>query len=82
MGGIIDRRLEHLAPSDRMIAATRRTLLSKAGALANGELAPANDGALYAGVKGGYFLAPDELELTDAYEHASIAAGKRQAPVG
>jgi phenylpropionate dioxygenase-like ring-hydroxylating dioxygenase large terminal subunit len=82
MGDIIDRRLEHLAPSDRMIAVTRRTLLATAEALAKGEMKPANDGALYAGVNGGYFLAPDDLGLRDAYEHASIAAGKRHAPVG
>lgn len=79
MGGIIDRSLEHLAPSDRMIAVTRRMLLTTAGALLKGEKGPAKDGAIYACVKGGYFLAPDHLNLPDAYEHATIEVGKSHA---
>ena len=82
MGGIIDRSLEHLAPSDRMIAVTRRMLLTTAGALEKGEMGPAKDGVLYARVKGGYFLAPDHLKLSDAYEHAMIEVDNRRAPVG
>jgi phthalate 4,5-dioxygenase len=79
MGGVIDRRLEHLAPSDRMIAATRRKLLATAEALAKGEGEPASDGAVYAGARGGYFLAPDHLKLPEAYENATLAAVKEKA---
>jgi phenylpropionate dioxygenase-like ring-hydroxylating dioxygenase large terminal subunit len=81
MGGITDRSFENLAPSDRMIAVTRRNLMTAAEGVAKGEAGPANDGALYAGVKGGYFLAPDHLKLPEAYEYAGGAAGKQRTSI-
>ena len=78
MGAITDRSLEHLAPSDRMIAVTRRKLLNTAQALAKGEPVPDNEGSVYAPARGGYFLAPESMKLTEAYEHATREAAKKR----
>ena len=68
MGAITDREFEHLAPSDRMITMTRRRLFAAATGLAKGETPPANSGTVYAGARGGYFLASDALKLRAAYD--------------
>ncbi len=70
MDAITDRSTEHLAPSDRMIAITRRRLLEAAEAIAQGAKAPGRDGSIYAGARGGYFIAPNGGSLTDAYRDA------------
>jgi phthalate 4,5-dioxygenase oxygenase subunit len=69
MGGIVDRSAEHLAPSDRMIAVTRRRLLEAATAAT----APGGDGGFYDGVRGGFFLGPAGQDLAEAYETAQAA---------
>jgi phthalate 4,5-dioxygenase len=75
MGPITDHSWEMLAPSDRMIAATRRRLLLAAKALAEtGALPPGAGGAeAYGRIRGGFFLAPDTRRWPDVY-HAQLAA--------
>ncbi len=70
MDPIADRTIEHLAPSDRMIAVTRRRLLDAAASVAQGETAPVEDGGGYAGARGGYFIAAQGKQLIDAYREA------------
>ena len=61
MGEIVDRSLEHLAPSDRMIAITRKRLLQAAQELMNEKKVPAtvDNPDIYLGARGGAFVAPD-----------------------
>lgn len=70
MGAITNRNTEHLAPSDRMIAVTRRRLLESAMALTQDGRAPAEDGGAYAGARGGYFIAKGGKALLEAYRDA------------
>ena len=79
MGAITNRVTEHLAPSDRMIAVTRRRLLDVATSLAPGERAPAEDGAAYAGARGGYFIAKAGKPLIEAYREAGGVVEKAPA---
>ncbi len=67
--GIVDRSLEHLAPSDRMIATTRRRLIKAANAHAtDGSLPPfAQCQDMMRTVRGGSFVAPDDVDWLDAY---------------
>src|SRR5262249_55100523 len=69
MGEIVDRSLEHLAPSDRMIMVTRRRLLDAARAFAaDGRLPATVDGAhIYRKARGGSFGAPPAEDWLDAY---------------
>jgi len=77
MGPVTDHLFEHLAPSDRMIMATRRRLLQAARALArNGTVPPGVDdpGIMYA-VRSGDFVADAKLRWRDAYDaqmHAAV----------
>ena len=69
MGAILDRSLEHLAPSDQMITTVRRMLiraahdLEKTGAVHKS----AADHTLYDRVRGGHFSADDAQDWLDAY---------------
>jgi len=69
MGEIVDRTLEHLAPSDRMIALTRKRLLEAAQALRDHGKAPAtvDNPDIYRGARGGAFVAPAKLDWLAAY---------------
>jgi len=69
MGDISDRSLEHLAPSDQMITATRRRLVNAARALRDkGTVPPLVDNPEVAGVaRSGEFVAPDTQQWRDAY---------------
>jgi hypothetical protein len=69
MGAITDHGLEHLAPSDLMIAQTRKRLLGAAKAYRKSGAAPpgADDGRLFAGVRGGSFNAASGLAWDQAY---------------
>jgi hypothetical protein len=71
MGSTVNRMGEHLAPSDRMIAVTRRRLLDAARAVARGETPPATAAEIYEGVRGGYFIAEQGGGMFDAYRAAS-----------
>ena len=69
MEEIVDRSLEHLAPSDRMIAVTRKRLLQAAQELMNEKKVPAtvDNPDIYRGARGGAFVAPIEQDWLDAY---------------
>jgi phthalate 4,5-dioxygenase len=70
MGGITDHAFENLAPSDLMIARTRRRLLRAARALDKDETVPpcVDDPDLYTAVRSGDFLADAKIAWRDAYE--------------
>jgi phthalate 4,5-dioxygenase oxygenase subunit len=69
MGEIVDRSLEHLAPSDRMIAITRRRLLDACQKLMNDKVVPplVDDPDLCRRARGGSFIASAKLDWLDAY---------------
>jgi phthalate 4,5-dioxygenase len=69
MGDIVDRSLEHLAPSDRMIAITRRRLLEACQKFANDGTVPplVDDQPLCRRARGGSFVAAARLDWLDAY---------------
>ncbi|MBS0407340.1 MAG: Rieske 2Fe-2S domain-containing protein [Proteobacteria bacterium] len=69
MGPIIDHSAEHLAPSDQMIARTRRLLLAAARAWRDGKEIPpgARIPEVYLGARSGSFLAGPGTTLEDAY---------------
>ncbi len=79
MGGVVNRMNEHLAPSDRMIAVTRRRLLEAAEAVARGEAPPSATADAYAGVRGGYFIAKSGDGMLDAYRAANSKSEKAPA---
>jgi phenylpropionate dioxygenase-like ring-hydroxylating dioxygenase large terminal subunit len=63
MGRIVDRSLEHLAPSDMMIARVRRLLLGAARGAAKGTMPPgAADPLCLDGVRGGHFVAAKDRD--------------------
>ena len=69
MGEIVDRTLEHLAPSDLMITRTRRRMLLAARAFAkNGAPPPGADNPeIHRRVRSGDFVAPKTLSWLEAY---------------
>jgi phthalate 4,5-dioxygenase len=71
MGAITDRTLEHLAPSDRLIIATRRRLLDAARSSRDKSAAlPHLDGARAATLRSGDVIALDGQSWDEAYEHS------------
>ena len=70
MGVILDRTLEHLAPSDQMITTVRRMLIRAAGDLKKTGALPisATDATVYDRVRGGHFSASDACDWLDAYD--------------
>ena len=87
MGPTTDHTWEHLAPSDRMIIATRKRLVAAAHALAeDGRTPPAVDNPeCQLGARAGSFIADTQLEWMDAYEQqletAANPTGKLSARV-
>jgi phenylpropionate dioxygenase-like ring-hydroxylating dioxygenase large terminal subunit len=69
MGEIVDRTLEHLAPSDRMIALTRKRVLEAAQQLMHHDKVPetVDQPDICRRARGGAFIAPVELDWLDAY---------------
>ncbi len=69
MGGIVDRRLEHLVPSDQMIARVRARLRKTAEArLKSGAVPPGVDApAVNLRARSGSFNAPPSASLSEAY---------------
>jgi phenylpropionate dioxygenase-like ring-hydroxylating dioxygenase large terminal subunit len=69
MEPLVDRTREHLAPSDRMITATRRRLLNAANALRNdGTVPPGVDQPdVYRGARAGAFVVAEGEDWYDAY---------------
>jgi phenylpropionate dioxygenase-like ring-hydroxylating dioxygenase large terminal subunit len=76
MGGIADRTFEHLAPSDHMIAETRRRLVRAARDFAEkGSRPPAADApAENFFARAGHFIAPSDADWLDAYRERLAAA--------
>ncbi len=79
--GIVDRSFEHLAPSDRMIAITRRRLIAAAQAHQKDGSIPAtvDRPELVRGARGGSFIASDKVDWLDAYAEE---LRKAQSPMG
>jgi phthalate 4,5-dioxygenase len=83
--GIVDRGLEHLAPSDRMITVTRRRLITVARAHQKDGTVPAtvDQPELARGARGGSFVARDDIDWREAYleemRRAKSPAGFLQA---
>jgi hypothetical protein len=69
MGDIVDRTMEHLAPSDRMVTLTRRRLIRAARALqAQGIAPPALENPKVChGARSGSFTAPNNISWLQAY---------------
>lgn len=69
MGEIVDRSLEHLAPSDRMIMITRKRLIEAAEKYAKDGVVPStvDNPDICRGARGGAFVAPTQLDWLDAY---------------
>jgi len=85
MGGIADLPFEHLAPSDQMIAVTRRRMLQAADALAkSGARPPAADTPEdFFIARSGYFVAPRDANWLDAYcQRLNEARPERQIAFG
>ncbi len=80
MGAILDRSWEHLAPSDRMVATTRRNILMAARALERDGAAPpgSTDPELCRRVRAGYFVAPKTRPWPEVYDERLAAV--RAAP--
>lgn len=72
MGEIVDRTLEHLAPSDIMINRTRRSLLKAVRSHMNDGSVPEvlTNPSLSRGVRSGSFLGPKTTDWIKAYEDA------------
>jgi phthalate 4,5-dioxygenase oxygenase subunit len=77
MGDITEHGLETLAPSDRMIAVTRRRLLTAAKALAEQGTPPPGAGTpeAYGRVRGGFFVAPETRAWPEVYHQQLTAVG-------
>ena len=86
MGPIVDHTKEHLAPSDIMIARTRRRLLTVARAFAeNGTVPPGVDDAeVFWNARAGSFYADDEDRLARRLSGAVEGGGPlaRARPAG
>jgi phenylpropionate dioxygenase-like ring-hydroxylating dioxygenase large terminal subunit len=79
--GIVDRSFEHLAPSDRMIAMTRRRLIEAAQAHQKDGSVPATVDRpdITRTARGGSFVAPENMDWLDAYAEQ---LRKAQSPNG
>ncbi|MBV9555150.1 MAG: Rieske 2Fe-2S domain-containing protein [Alphaproteobacteria bacterium] len=82
IGEIVDRPLEHLVPSDRMIVATRRRLYEAAWALReHGTVPPlVDDPETAAAVRSGEIVAPAERDWLDIYREALVAVRRPPLP--
>jgi hypothetical protein len=65
----LDHTFEHLAPSDQMIARTRRRLLAAARALRDRGVSPPGieNVEVFRDARGGYFVSDARSEWQDAY---------------
>ena len=79
--GIVDRGFENLAPSDRMIAVTRRRIIAAAQAHQKDGSVPStvDRPELTRGARGGSFICSDKIDWLDAYAEQMRNA---QSPAG
>jgi hypothetical protein len=84
MGAIVDHGFEHLAPTDQMIARTRRSLLSAARAFRDKGASPPGitDPAIYFRARAGSFLHDPSRPLMTAYEEQLAQAVRWPAEPG
>ncbi|HTA99775.1 MAG TPA: Rieske 2Fe-2S domain-containing protein [Bradyrhizobium sp.] len=82
MGLIVDHTKEHLAPSDIMIARTRRRLLTVARDLAEDGTVPpgVDDAGIFWKARAGSFYADDKIDWQDAYQEQLKSAVRWPAP--
>lgn len=82
MGPITDHGFEHLAPSDQMIARTRRRLLIAARALSKkGVLPPGvEDAEIFREARSGYFVSDETVPWRDIYAN-QLAISVRPSPI-
>jgi phthalate 4,5-dioxygenase len=82
MGPIVDHTKEHLAPSDVMIARTRRRLLTAARGLADSGTVPpgVDDAEVFWKARAGSFYADEKIDWLDAYQQQLRAAIRWPAP--
>jgi len=80
MGAITDHVFEHLAPSDQMIARTRRRLLRAARAFREKGTVPpgVEDADVYRAARSGYFLVDENTDWQEAYQ-AEVSRAFRPA---
>jgi phenylpropionate dioxygenase-like ring-hydroxylating dioxygenase large terminal subunit len=78
MGPIVDHSFENLAPSDRMIAQTRRRILRAVRAFKSEGVVPpgVDDPAIFMGARSGQFVAPRNAEWQRVYRD-KLAASRR-----
>ena len=78
MGPIVDHAFETLAPSDRMIAQTRRRMLRAVQAFKDEGVVPpgVDDPAIFMGARSGQFVAPRHAEWQRVYRE-KLAASRR-----
>jgi phthalate 4,5-dioxygenase len=76
MGGMVDHALETLAPSDRMIALTRRRMLRAVTDFAGRGIVPpgVDEPGIYMGARSGEFVAPRDLEWRRVYDEKLAGA--------
>jgi phthalate 4,5-dioxygenase len=68
MGPIVDHSLEQLAPTDQMVARTRRRLIKAVQSFLDGVSPPGvDDPAIFFAARSGYFLTSQRLGWQDAY---------------
>jgi len=72
MGPIVDRSMEHLASSDRMVMMTRRALLSAAREFAKSGKLPdvVDDPSISRNARGGDMVVPENTDWIEGYEQA------------
>jgi phthalate 4,5-dioxygenase len=82
MGPITDHAFEHLGPSDRMIARTRRRALLAARAWREQGTVPpgVDDPGVFMQSRSGYFIVNDGVEWRDAYKQ-QVSSAMRPAPM-
>jgi phthalate 4,5-dioxygenase len=80
MGPIVDHSFENLAPSDLMIAQTRRRMLGTLRAFTDHGVVPpgVDDPAIFLGARSGQYVAPRAAEWQATYRER-LAAAKRVA---
>lgn len=68
MGPIVDRTIEHLGTSDRMIMMTRRKMIRTAKTFAEtGKIAEVDEPSVYRDVRAGFFLLPKDDDWLEEY---------------